>query len=272
MAYYLNVDKGRSKGENRYEQLNIINCSCFPNPRVSGLIGIGVTEEEFDYFSMHFNDETELRNYLLNNGILKKEDADRTLTLRKKEKGKMLKVRHDFLYQKDIDYVFDPLKIVKRIDDKLWVEHDFRFIQKFANNYLNFRECSSTAPEVRNAISESIRNNDISNLFAARDENGDELLTRMVKLLLFKHYQTVDGKVHYMLNYGDDTLAKEYRNVHSIIAFINNYERKKIEEENQKKEQMTMEIKQKPALVRTLVPNKLGSKKYILDDQTSLFD
>ena len=46
---------------------------------------------------------------------------------------------YDFLYQKDIEYVMNPKLIIDKINSKL-DERDYRFVNTFANNYLQFHE------------------------------------------------------------------------------------------------------------------------------------
>ena len=280
MAYYLTVEKGRINGKEEYEKLDITKCNCFPIPRFSkNLKGIGMTEEEFDYVSMQFTDEDEFRKYLLYNGILDIKYADRKLTLRQQRNGNLEKVRHGFLYQKDMEYILNPNKIIKRINDKLWVEKDFRFVDSLVNNYFNFRECGSTAPEVRCAVKESIRTGNISNMFTMRDENGDDLLTRMIKLLIYEYYQNADGKTHYVKRIDGDEFIKVYCNLHSVIAFVNNYDKKyNNKEEDSLKEvpssdiaPMIQPVTASKPLTRTL-SRKKGSKKYVLDEQMSIFN
>lgn len=269
MAYYLTVEKGRINGREDYDKLDITKANCFT--RLSKTLkGDGCTLEEIDTLTTQFRNENELREYLILNGILPLDYMDKKLTLRQQLNGSLKKVRHDFLYQKDIEYIADVSRLIKKINDKLWVEKDLRFVESFANNYLTFRDCTSTAADVRYAAGESIVIGQISKMFSQYDENVDDLLTRMVKLLIYEYNQSRDGKVHY-------SGKIKYRNLHSIIAFINNYDKKYnvvlddgVVNESMKTTEAIIPQNEK---IRTLSLNpKMGSKKYTLDDQLSLFD
>ena len=223
MAYYFMVEK--KKGE--YIPLDITNSKYFS--RISNLKGKGATLQEIDIFTMMFSDLNELRESLLKEGILPYELYDKNLSTRILMKGKYNKVMYDFLYQKDIDYVMDSNKLIRRINDKL-DSGDYRFVLECANNYLKYHECSSTAADVRAYANESIRIGGKSHYFDILDENGDNVLTRMTKLLVYNYNQYSSGKVEY------DTTKIKYRNLHSLIAFVNNYDKKYniVEEKNDK--------------------------------------
>lgn len=212
MAYYMMCEKRRGD----YSLIDITKSNCFT--KLSKFKNGGCDLREIDAFTTQFFDEEELREYLITQGLLSFDDVNKNLSIRKKNKDKYDKVRYDFLYQKDIDYIFNPNKIIDKILNKLY-QGDFRFIQDFANNYMKYRECSSTMPEVRYYANESIKNGCISNGFSLVDENGDNLIRRAVKLLIYKYNQQLDGK----LFYSNDIV---YRNLHSIICFVNNYDKK----------------------------------------------
>ena len=133
--------------------------------------------------------------------------------------------------------------------------NDFRFVNAFANNYIKFHECLSTAPEVREFAMQSIREEKKSNYFNKLDENNDNPLVRMTKLLIYKYYQSPSGKVEY-------TDKITYRNLHSIIAFVNHYDKKYLDEVS--KEQNT--------LFEDNSKKKVLKKDRQIDGQISLFD
>ena len=216
MAYYITVESKKGK----YTPLNITNSILFT--RISNLKGTGSTLEEIDLFTMMFNDISELKERLIKEKILDYRAINKNLSIRRLHKGSYLKVTYDFLYQHDIEYVMDPSKIIARVNNKL-LSKDFRFISKLANHYLEYYECSSTAPEVREFANNSIRLNQIDNHFYEEDENDHDILTRMLKLLIYEYRELPNGKVEY-----SDKV--KYRNIHSLIAFINNYDKKYQEE------------------------------------------
>ena len=250
MAYYFMVEKNKGN----HETLDITKTTLFA--RMSKLKGTGATLEEIDTFTMLFNNERELRNYLLDEGILKIQYLDKPLSIRILRNNSYNKVPHSFLYQKDIEYVLNPHKLIAKINDKL-NNGDFRFIEQYANNYLTFRDCSSTAPEVRAFARMSIKEGIKSRHFCELDENYDNSLVRMTKLLIYEYYQFSNGKISYQNRI-------KYRNLHSIIAFINNYE-KKYEQELESKEILSSTSEYTKKRTRNI-------KTDLITEQLSLFD
>ena len=216
VAYYFTVQKKRGE----FIPIDITKSRYFG--RVSNLKGMGMTLEEVDLFTMMFDDEKELRRELFKEGLLEHRYTGSQLSIRFLRNKKYHKVMYDFLYQKDMEYVMNPTLVIDKINNKL-LNYDFRFINTYANNYLKFHECMSTAPEVREFAMQSIREDNPSRYFYQLDENNDNPLVRMTKLLIYKYYQMPSGRIEY-------TYKINYRNLHSIIAFINHYEKKYSEE------------------------------------------
>lgn len=212
MAYYFMVESGKGK----HIPLDITKSKYFT--RQSRFKNLGLSLQEIDLFTSMFNDEAELRMNLVKEGILPTTLVDKQLSARILRKNVFHKVMYDFLYQSDIEYLIDPTKIIDRINQKLY-DGDYRFVEALASAYLKFYDCSSTAAEVRNHASFSIRYGTRSHYFDELDENQDPLLTRMIKLLIYGYYQDQNGKV----TYRDDI---KYLNLHSVIAFTNNYDKK----------------------------------------------
>ena len=222
MAYYMMCEKKRGD----YELVDITRSDLFS--RTSKFKNSGCDLLEIDSFTTQFRSEEALRAYLFTAGLLSSSNVNKNLTIRRKNKGNYDKVEYGFLYQKDIDYITDPRKLIKRILNKLYAE-DLRFIGSFANHYINHRECSSTMPDVRHYVNESVRRGYMSSGFYETDENGDNLIERAVKLLIYKYYQEYNGRI----TYKNEIV---YRNLHSLICFVNNYD-KKHEEELAKEEE-----------------------------------
>lgn len=212
MSYYLMVQT--KKGE--YLPLDITKSTCFT--RMSKSRGMNCTLKEIDIFTTMFYNEQELKEMFIKEGILLPEYAYKELSIRRLTKGKYEKVMYDFLYQKDIEYIMEPKKIINKINNKLQNE-DFRFIEELTNHYYKYHDCSSTLPEVREYISTSIRLEYKDLRFNKRDENNDNILVRMLKLLIYEYNQGRSGKIQY-------TDKIKYANLHSLIAFTNNYEQK----------------------------------------------
>ena len=246
MAYYLTIEK--RKGE--YTPLDITKTNCFT--RMSNLKSMGATLQEIDLFTMNFNNEKELRTFLFKNKLVEMKEAGKNLSIRVLHKNKLYKVMYDMFYQKDIDYIADPTKLIRRINNKLY-EEDYRFIEKYANNFMNFYDCLSTAAEVREFATTSTKYGTVNRHFRELDENHDNALTRMTKLLIYDYYQTPSGRIEYK-----NTI--KYRNLHAVLAFVNHYD------DTIKKE--TMENNQE----NTQTKVKKRVKQEHIPGQSSLFD
>lgn len=248
MAYYFTYQK--KKGE--YIPIDITKSKYFT--RLSNFKGMGMSLQEVDMFTMMFNDENELRRALFKEKLLEHKYSGSNLSTRLLRNNKYYKVMYDFLYQKDVEFVADPNMIINKINNKLQ-SGDFRFVNSFANNYLQFHECLSTAPEVREFAMQSIREGRPSKYFYTVDENNDNPLVRMTKLLIYKHYQKGNGVIVY-----EDVV--NYRNLHSVIAFVNNYDKKYMNEVE--KEQIS--------LFEDNSKKKVLKKDRQIDGQLSLFE
>lgn len=211
MAYYFMVES--KKGN--FTPLEISNSPYFQIIDRKYNKKYAYSLDEIDSFTTMFNNEQELRNILLSEGILSQEFRNKPLSTRFLNKGDYQKVRYDFLYQKDLEYIANPTKVLEFIMQKYY-QNDFIFLKKFANNFSKYYECSSTAPEVLQASISSIREGKRNSLFESIDLNGDLLVTRLVKLLILKHTENPDGTITYQNKVN-------YRNLHSVIAYINNY-------------------------------------------------
>lgn len=251
MAYYLTIEK--KKGN--YTPLEINKSKYFT--RTSNLKGNGSTLQEIDMFTMMFNNEKELRSALFRDGLVEMRYAGRPLSIRLLRNNHYYKVMYDMMYQKDIEYIANPKLLIKRINDKL-LAGDYRFVEKFANNFLNFHDCLSTAPEVREFAISSSRDLHCCKYFYSLDENGDNPLIRMTKLLIYDYKQGLSGKVEYK-----ETV--KYRNLHSVLAFVNNYD-KNLEKENKEDNQINLFTSEDK------VKTKKKEKNKYIPGQTSLFN
>ena len=257
MAYYFMVES--KKGT--YIPLEIKKSIYFQIVKSKYTKPYAYTLEEIDSFTMMFNNEQELRNVLIAEGILPMEYYNKQLSSRLLQKGNYEKVRHDFLYQKDLEYTADPTKIIELITQK-YHENDFVFLQKFASNFSKYYECSTTAPEVSQSSAASIREGKRYYLLESVDKNGDLLVTRLIKLLIYKHYEQNDGTIKYK----DEV---NYRNLHSVIAFINNYYKRK-EPETEQIKINGFDNKQELKKTEPVVITKTRKKKLIqLEGQLS---
>lgn len=253
MAYYFMVET--KKGE--YNPLNISSSKYFPKTTTKYKKANAYTLEEIDQFTMMFNNEQELRNALIEEGILPINLSSKPLSTRFLSKSKYNKVMYDFLYQKDIEYIAFPTKVVELIMKRHY-QNDFLFIQKLANNFVKYYECSTTAPEVAQLSEASIRRGNRHPALDEIDLNGDRLVARLVKLLILKHHECPNGWIDYKSEVN-------YKNLHSLIAFINNYDAKN----NPKKE----EIKTTSTIPKEIkVRKKTPKKRNEIEGQISFTD
>lgn len=247
MAYYLMVETNKGK----YKELNISNSKYFQDrERRKFKKPCAYSLDEIDRFTTMFNDEDEMRDRMFAEGILSNNDYSRNISIRSLKSDKYTKVPYGFMFQDDIEYLMEPDRLVKLISKRCYDE-DYALIKKIANCFNEFRRCSSTAPEVSNAANASIRDGMRCSYFDMVDENGDKLIDRFIKLIIFDSYdEFTTGRVIY-------TGKVNYRNLHVLIALIDDYDNKYIKEDNKKQEN-----------THTLT-KKLSKKKYVLDDQMS---
>ena len=185
MAYYFMSEVSKGK----YRQLNISNSKYFQDINRSYNKPCAYTLEEIDKFTMMFDNEIELRERLVEEGILALSLFERPLSIRYLQKEQYSKVPYDFL-------------LIKKI------------ISRFSEDY----KCSSTLPEVRQHLEASIRDGEINKHFDDLDENNDKLLPRLLKLIIIESFNTKSGKTIYK-----DKIR--YRNLHTLIALINYYDK-----------------------------------------------
>ena len=276
MAYYFTIEIKRGK----FRPISISNSVYFQNTVKKYKKPCAYSLEEIDNFTMMFNNETELRERLVEEGIVAQKYYDKPLSIRYSKKDEFIKVPNDFLYQDDIEFVADPSRLVKHIL-KRYYDNDFLLIKRIVNKFSEHRRCQSTIPEIRQFIEISIREGKRYPFLDEIDENGDNLIIRLIKLIILEsedNYKT--GKVIYKNKLN-------YRNLHDLIALIRNYE-KELTRQPQQEETLFMQfdnqtndtnnkIKQQPTTNKNtdretptyVKTRKLGSKKYNLDNQTS---
>lgn len=247
MAYYLMVEK--KKGI--YQELNIGNSKCFQIEKRAFKKPCAYSLKEIDIFTMMFDDEKEMKERMVLDGVLEYGDLDKKLSIRCLNNGKYSKVPYGFMFQDDIEYLMEPDRLINLISKRCY-EGDYALIKKIVNYFSDFRRCKSTAPEVNDAINTSIRDGVRCSYLDMVDENGDKLLDRLIKLIIFDScddYMT--GRVIY-------TGGVNYRNLHILIALIDHYDSSNIKDNDVKKDENSHKL-----------IKKMSKKKYILDDQMS---
>lgn len=211
MAYYFMVEAKRGT----YIPIEIKDSNYFNGEKKQYLKPGAYALSEIDSFTTMFEDEYQLRKTLLIEGVLNPEYQDRSLSIRLYHKNQYTKVRHDLLYQDSKKYLDNPYLVVEFVMDRFYND-DFLFIQKLAANYTSYHECANTATEVMHGAAHSVHNGTRHEMLDRFDLNGDLFVTRLVKLLIYKYTTDYSGYTLYQSEIN-------YRNLHSIIAFINNY-------------------------------------------------
>lgn len=213
MAYYFMVEN--KKGS--WEKLDIPKSKYFQKSSRYKQYG-ACSLQEVDYFTMMFNDEEELRISLLEEGILNLDNAHKPLSIRLPRNNTFKKVMYDFLYQKDLIYIADPIRVINKINEYNY-QNNFHFLEKFATNYQEYHECNSSASELKMASIYSKKTNTRSKYLNNIDREGHNLPERVAYLLIYEHKELTTGDIVYFPKI-------KYANLHSLVAFINNYEKK----------------------------------------------
>ena len=113
MAYYFMVE--RNKGQ--YQPLNISESKYFQTIPKFKKIG-AYNLKEIDDFTMMFDNEEELRKALVSEEVLHPSISAKPLSIRCLKDGTFNRVEYDLLYQKDIEHMNCPEKLIKMITDK----------------------------------------------------------------------------------------------------------------------------------------------------------
>lgn len=268
MAYYFMVET--KKGN--YQKLNITKSSCFT--KLSKFRQTGACSlEEIDLFTTSFYNELELRKHLIEEGILSINLAHKSLSTRISKNNNYHKVMYDFLYQKDIEYIINPKILIKEIYTRD-ITNDFIFLRELAKNYQNYYDCSSSAPELRElanlSLTYGIRQKELNEL----DGEGNPLSVRVIKLLIYDYYQDNSG----LITYNESKI--KYSHLHSLIAFINNYDKKR--KSNEERAELEKEgisslginpiIKEQQETIINYKKRTKTKKKEEIPGQYSLFD
>lgn len=193
MAYYLTMKKGKN-----YNLLNVTSLDRFE--RLSNFKNIGMSLYEIDKFTTKFKDENELKTYLCQNGTLDVDDFTREISIRRRNKEKLEKVRYDVAYMEDAKY-FDYSYLRNRI---VSMQNDNNFINKLISYYRN-SYCNNSMIYLLNSIMLGMTDSDI---------DIGTILDEFVKKEIFDA-NIVTGEAHL-----------KYKSLHDLAMFVRNYDRK----------------------------------------------
>ena len=193
MAYYLTIRKGKN-----YKLLDVTSLDRFE--RLSAFKNSGMSLYEVDKFTTKFKDENDLKTYLCQNEALEVEDFAREISIRRKNKDKLEKVRYDIAYMEDTKY-FDYSYLRNRI---VSLQNDNIFIDKLLSYYRN-SYCNNSMIYLINSI-----------MIGMNDSSIDigTVLDEFVKKELFDT-NIINGEARL-----------KYKSLHDLAMFVRNYDQK----------------------------------------------
>ena len=188
--------------------------------------------KDIDLFTTNFENETELKEHLVNFGLLPKNYSTRRLVIRFDSKKKAIK-EYDILYSGATEYL-EPSVIYNELYNRFLIG-DFNFIGRVADKFRNSREFGEIACEIYNLANSSdtfSRNNG----FNRRAYYGNDIITDFVYSMCYK----------YKINNGAKVFLNEinWRTLHQLAAVISstiNLEKQR----QQKQQQGDMKIREK---------------------------
>ena len=93
--------------------------------------------EEIDIFTSSFDNEVSLKEYLYNNGIIDSDDITKDISIRSKNKEKLVKVDYGLVYEgnkKYLDVYYLRSSILKRVNDYEFLN---KLLARYRNSYCN---------------------------------------------------------------------------------------------------------------------------------------
>lgn len=157
--------------------------------------------QEIDNFTINFNDVFELKNHLFFEGILSQENYDKKLEIRYRQNGELKKLIYDIIYKENA-YLLNTKNLVYKLESYL---NDFEFLRKFIVFFRDYNECLPEISELSIYLHDTIENNYRSKYLTERYFDAI--------------YRLIESK-------------SSYKNIHTLVAFIINYENKKNENNN----------------------------------------
>lgn len=252
MAYYFMIETKNRK----FKPLEIQNSKYFLQGTKSLKKEFAYKLPEIDQFTMQFDNEAKLRIALFESGELIPELFDKPLSIRLVKNNQYYKVPFEFLYKSSSKYISEPETLISYIIQR-YTNGDTELIKRIARFFSKDRSCSSTAPEILYHLNESERLGRPSKYLERRDANGDHMIPRLLKLIILENYiEKYTGRIIYKSEI-------KYRNLHTLIALIDNYDKEKQQEQTNQEKTQAEQLGQ-PIYVKARV---YSNKKYVLDDQ-----
>lgn len=243
MAYYLTT-----KNKNSFDIVDITKSKKFK--KLSTYTKEGACSlKEIDNFTIQFNNEADMKKQLFLEEIIDSEQGFKTLSVRIKNKDNYKKVMYEALYKDNAGHFvaktereyrsllkdeIGELSVGRIIFEYLQKINDVDFLDKFVRTFYNYYECRLSINDLGCYVSDSKR----TGIFS-------------------RYLESTFMETLYSLCYGYDkineTKVKNYKNIHTLAAFIAHQDKKKNNIEND------------------FVPKKRIKMKEV-PNQTSLFD
>ena len=202
---------------------------------------------DIDNFTIDFNDEYDLKEYLIKDGIIELDDYYRRLSINYSFKGKLKKMMYGISYKEDSFYMSEAII--------------FYYLK---NNCTNIDLLEKLANHYRNSYIHNVSVNTIINYIIANKEgylsniNIEGVLTEFVKEEIFSYDpKTRSYKID---NYGNPII--KYKNLHELGMFLSNYN---------KKDNKVIKPKSKEEIKEVVKP-KTKVKTNDIEGQMSLFN
>lgn len=203
---------------------------------------------EIDKFTSCFDNEIAFRKYLYNNGIIRIDEITKDISIRMKNKEKLVKVDYGLVFsdsKKYFDEVYLKAIILRR-------QNDYEFLNKLLARYRNSYCNNENIAIIRNIM---LGNNNNNMYRVLSDFVFNEIYNR--------HYDKQINQFIYNL---------KYKSLHDLAVFVYNYENK-YDEFTRKHELLELKENLLEKEGKCLSKKKKRVKKYSeIEGQLSIYD
>lgn len=231
MAYFLQTKDDR----NNYKIIRIEWTDIFRNEKFTKTYtGAGAFDlQEIDKFTTLFKNEEELKNYLMASKRLAPSSLNQSLIINFLKKNKV-KDSYRVLYEEDLLYIIDPNELINVIENE-YHNDNMDFINLLAKDFQKIKECKDTANKLIEITESFIKTGIKDEYFDKVDFNGDNIIRRLAKIIIYRYNEDLVGKIIYKNEFN-------WRTIHLLIEFIKKYE---VKENNNKQIKVKIRVKEK---------------------------
>lgn len=165
--------------------------------------------EEIDRITTCFNDEYDLKEYFIKNGLMSYQDYDKSVCIRYKSKGKVKKLQYGVLYSGDKDFLNIPF-IVSYLESKI---DDILLLEKLCNHYRNSYIEGTNINMIREYIN-MVRNSGKISL-----EDIDKIKDALNAFIIKEIYNYDATSYKCKVNDNGNPIIR-YKGVHDLGAFL----------------------------------------------------